>query len=87
MTTTSYGPVSWDPVVTNDTDVATDTESGTNFMDIIQQCIAASGIFTNLIVIIVFLNDKKLRKKVPNICIINQVSTNIAPLPNPWIPF
>ena len=74
MTTASYGAVSGEPVVINETDVARDTESGSNFMDIIQQCIAASGIFTNLIVIIVFLNDKKLRKKVPNICIINQVS-------------
>ena len=35
--------------------------------------ISSIGIVTNFIVIIVFLNDKKLRKKIPNIFIINQV--------------
>ena len=32
------------------------------------------GIITNLTVIVVFLNHKKLRRKIPNIFIINQVS-------------
>ena len=36
--------------------------------------ISSVGIVTNFTVIIVFLNDKKLRKKIPNIFIINQVS-------------
>ena len=41
---------------------------------IIQSTIASLGIVTNLTVIVVFLNHKKLRLKVPNIFIINQVS-------------
>ena len=41
---------------------------------IIQCAIASVGIVANLTVIIVFLNHKKLRRKVPNIFIIYQVS-------------
>ena len=40
----------------------------------IQSGIASVGIVANLTVIVVFLNHKKLRKKIPNIFIINQVS-------------
>ena len=40
---------------------------------IIQSTVAALGIVTNLTVIVVFLNHKKLRGKIPNIFIINQV--------------
>ena len=45
---------------------------------IAQSAIASVGIVANLTVIVVFLNHKKLRKKIPNIFIINQVrkSTN-----------
>ena len=52
-----------------------DYENLENFdaMKIIQIIIACIGIITNIIVVIVFLNDKKLRRKIPNICIINQV--------------
>ena len=40
------------------------------------QCIIASvGIIANLTVVIVFLNHKQLRRKIPNRFIINQVST------------
>ena len=40
------------------------------------QCIIASvGIVANLTVVIVFLNHKELRRKIPNRFIINQVST------------
>ena len=46
-----------------------------NGMRIVILAIACVGIFTNAIVVIVFLNDRKLRKKIPNICIINQVGT------------
>ena len=35
--------------------------------------IASLGMISNLIVIVAFLNDKKLRKKIPNMFIINQV--------------
>ena len=41
---------------------------------IIQSTIASVGIVANLTVILVFLNHKKLRRKIPNIFIINQVS-------------
>ena len=40
---------------------------------IIQSTTASVGIVANLTVIIVFLNHKKLRRKIPNIFIINQV--------------
>ena len=44
-----------------------------NGMKIVQVIIASMGVITNIIVVIVFLNDRKLRRKIPNICIINQV--------------
>ena len=50
-----------------------ETENETNTMGIVHSVIASVGIVTNLTVIVVFLNDRKLRRKVPNICIINQV--------------
>ena len=40
---------------------------------IIQSTVTSVGIISNLAVIVVFLNHKKLRKKIPNIFIINQV--------------
>ena len=40
---------------------------------IIQSTTASLGIVSNLTVIVVFLNHKKLRRKIPNIFIINQV--------------
>ena len=45
-----------------------------DIMQILQLVIASLGITTNLIVVVLFLNHKKLRRKIPNICIINQVS-------------
>ena len=51
-----------------------DGSEGINVMNILQIIIASLGITTNLIVVVVFLNHKKLRRKIPNICIINQVS-------------
>ena len=44
-----------------------------NIMKVLQIIIASLGITTNLIVAVAFLNHKKLRAKIPNICIINQV--------------
>ena len=41
---------------------------------VLSAAIASVGIIGNFTVIIVFLNDKKLRKKIPNIFIIHQVS-------------
>ena len=46
-----------------------------NGLKILQLVIASMGVITNIIVVIVFLNDRKLRRKIPNICIINQVGT------------
>ena len=46
-----------------------------NAMKIVILVKACVGIITNAVVVIVFLNDRKLRRKIPNICIINQVST------------
>ena len=40
---------------------------------IIQSTTASLGIITNLTVIVAFLNHKILRKKIPNIFIVNQV--------------
>ena len=61
----------------NVTDVLSTThnENFENFnaMKIIQVIIASMGVITNIIVVIVFVNDRKLRRKIPNICIINQV--------------
>ena len=40
---------------------------------IIQSTVASVGIVANLTVIVVFLNHKRLRRKIPNMFIINQV--------------
>ena len=55
----------------------TDLEGKDNNMDIveiIQLSIAPVGIIGNLTVIVVFLNHKKLRRKIPNRFIVNQVN-------------
>ena len=52
----------------------TDMSSNTiDVMEIIQLSIAPVGIVANLTVIIVFLSNKKLRRKIPNKLIVNQV--------------
>ena len=51
-------------------------------MEIVQLSIAPAGIIGNLTVIVVFLNHKKLRHKIPNRFIVNQVN-----LPLHFIPF
>ena len=50
------------------------TSNTLSTMGIVHSVIASVGIVTNLTVIVVFLNHRKLRRKIPNICIINQVS-------------
>ena len=59
----------------NDTDrMEYENDSGNfNGLKILQLVIASVGIITNIIVVVVFLNDRKMRRKIPNICIINQV--------------
>ena len=49
---------------------------GPDTVQIVQLVIASSGILSNLTVIIVFMKERKMRKKIPNICIINQVRTH-----------
>ena len=43
-------------------------------VEIVQLSIAPVGIIGNLTVIVVFLNHKKLRRKIPNRFIVNQVN-------------
>ena len=45
---------------------------------ILSTLIASVGIAANFTVFFVFLNHKELRKKMPNIFVINQVRMNIA---------
>ena len=61
----------------NSSDIATIPSSTAhyNIMTIVQSSIASIGIISNFIVVIAFLNDRKLRRKIPNIFIINQVSS------------
>ena len=47
---------------------------GEDVMQILQSIIASVGIVANLTVVIVFSNHKKLRRKIPNRFIVNQVS-------------
>ena len=51
----------------------TDSTEDFNGMKSVIVVIACLGVITNIVVVIVFLNDRKLRRKIPNICIINQV--------------
>ena len=44
-----------------------------NVMQILQLVIVSIGITANLTVIVVFLNHKELRRKIPNRFIVNQV--------------
>ena len=54
---------------------------GYDVMKILQIVIACLGVFTNLVVVVVFLNNKQMRRKIPNICIINQVRKLLFLLP------
>ena len=66
-----------DNVVTNATASTAAKTAGILFtMMVIHSTIASGGIITNFTVIVAFLNHKILRKKIPNIFIINQVSTH-----------
>ena len=47
--------------------------SGIDSMAMVSAAIASVGIIANLTVAVAFLNHQKLRKKIPNIFIINQV--------------
>ena len=45
-----------------------------DLMKVINNVIASVGIISNLTVVIILLNDRKLRRKIPNMFVINQVS-------------
>ena len=45
-----------------------------DIMYLLSNIIASVGIIANLTVVIAFLNHRKLRRKIPNMFIINQVS-------------
>ena len=66
-----------DENVTDFTNTTDNEDNSENFngMRIVILVIACVGIITNAVVVIVFLNDRELRRKIPNICIINQVGT------------
>ena len=59
----------------NVTDIMNNDDDASEFnaMKIPQLVIASTGLITNTIVVLIFLNDQKMRGKIPNICIINQV--------------
>ena len=48
-----------------------------DIMVILQNLIASVGIVANCTVVVVFLNHKKFRRKIPNLFIINQVGGEI----------
>ena len=59
-------------ITLNSTDIITKSKNF-NIVQILQCTIASVGIVANLMVVIAFLRNKKLRHKIPNIFIINQV--------------
>ena len=62
--------------ITNETFISNNSGTGNAREDsirIIQSSVASVRIIANLTVIVVFLNHRKLRRKIPNIFIINQV--------------
>ena len=50
-----------------------DSKHDIDIMRITHCVIASVGIIANITVVIVLINNRKLRRKTPNICIINQV--------------
>ena len=59
-------------ITLNSTDIITKSKKF-NIVQILQCTIALVGIVANFMVVIAFLRNKKLRCKIPNIFIINQV--------------
>ena len=55
-----------------------DNSDTVDVMIILSATIAGVGIIANLNVVLVLSNHKKLRRKIPNIFIINQVSKEIT---------
>ena len=61
----------------NDNSSTGDQDLMQQVVSVIQGVIASVGMVSNFTVIVVFLNHKKLRQKIPNKFIINQVCTKI----------
>ena len=57
---------------------STEMAENVTVMMILQSLISSVGIVANMAVVVVFINDRKLRVKIPNMCIINQVSIKIS---------
>ena len=64
--------------ISNDTDLSIPENDGKSleYMVICQSIIASVGILANMTVVAVLLNHRKLRCKIPNLFIINQVRIN-----------
>ena len=61
--------------IENATTNASDWNDGsTNVLRLVSMTIACVGIISNLTVVVVFVNHKKIRHKIPIVYIINQVS-------------
>ena len=52
-----------------------DREKPLDIMMVLSTVTATVGIFANLTVVVVFVKHRRLRQKIPNIFIINQVSS------------
>ena len=68
MTVTENISVSWQLTISSPTDEPID------IMMVLTIIIASVGMIANLTVVVVFSHHQKLRSKIPNIFIINQVS-------------
>ena len=62
----------------NGTDTHVEESNDLDMMMIIHSTTASVGIIANLTVVVVFLNHKKFRRKIPNVFIINQASIFFA---------
>ena len=70
-------PLTYDNFTVNMTPLIPEEISDkTDVMMILHSLIASVGIIANLTVVVAFVNQKKLRRKIPNMFIINQVSVN-----------
>ena len=62
----------------NVTAEVSDVSGGFTVMRILQLLISSVGIIANFIVVFAFLNHKKLRGKIPNRFMVNQVSSSFS---------
>ena len=62
------------PTTENTMFILNDKYGSADIMVLLSVVIACLGIVLNFTVVVVFLNSKKLRTKIPNMFIINQVS-------------